>query len=191
MKDLTVRVVYTPNRKAVEQKKECRDNTVHIRFRDYDKPMIISGFNAKLTYVLTYLFNLNYQISLTDAQEKDFSAFWRKHINRFLDEDPEARFVLHYTAEVEVQAYPNYRKKGYDSPTRQFGSLAKGTYPEDTFYSIDSLITGLNLISLDEFLTNDKYELVIEENERVDKKYQNKVKKYKVKKKEIVESNLW
>ena len=61
-RDLTCSVLYTPSKNdlAIDSdnlKYLCRDNKIHIRFRDYNKKQVIRGFESKLTYLLTYLMN--------------------------------------------------------------------------------------------------------------------------------------
>ena len=53
---------YTPNKaKVIENVKyTCSDNKIHIRFKDFNSPQTIKGFEAKLTYLISYLVNYCY-----------------------------------------------------------------------------------------------------------------------------------
>ena len=59
---LTCSILYTPSVSRIKTnidnlKYICRDNKIHIRFKDYNKKQVIKGVEAKLTYLITYLMN--------------------------------------------------------------------------------------------------------------------------------------
>ena len=57
-KKLSYSLVYTPDTATSELTNPvCSDKRIHIRFRDFNKPQMISGFERKLTYLMTALMN--------------------------------------------------------------------------------------------------------------------------------------
>ena len=67
MTTLTYSLIYTPktitNYKA---KYVCSDCKVHIRLKDFNSPQIIRGFEAKLTYLISYIFHSNQCSNIED-----------------------------------------------------------------------------------------------------------------------------
>ncbi len=60
MKELSSRVIFIPRYDLELPKKIkfiCKDNTIHIRLKNYNKPQTIIGFSNKLAFLLTFLFS--------------------------------------------------------------------------------------------------------------------------------------
>lgn len=57
--ELELLVVKAPGKSVVDVSYSplCRDKKIHVRLQDYDKPMIIAGFEDKLEFLLTWLFH--------------------------------------------------------------------------------------------------------------------------------------
>lgn len=64
---LTYSLIYTPSTKSDgDVNYVCSDGKIHIRFRDFNSPQLIQGFERKLTYLMAYLTNFSYIHELFD-----------------------------------------------------------------------------------------------------------------------------
>ncbi len=187
----------------------CSDNKVHIRFRDYVGAETIAGLEAKLTYLLTYVFNKEFvytEVSRDDDRisSGNFEYLWNKYITRFLTTKSylEIRDLLreHFGVD-DILFMPKYTKSRYSNPWEQFGSLLPGTCilisSEDRLNgsgSLDAFLSALG-ISLEKFLLDDAYYLTLGEKagpQNINSKFIKKnIKKKHLKKKKIVTVVLW
>lgn len=181
MENLTLKYVVNPERVFNPNLNyACGDNKLHIRFRDYTKPQVISGFINKLTFVLTYLFNTEYRTTMEDSSITDFKEYWEKHLGLF-----KVLLAQKYNLSLETFEFkPNYTVKKYNVPKRQFGSIMTRSD-----YLGENLFELVSNEAIDIVLTNEpdtSYQLAT-------KKFKNKLNKKikKITKPEVVEVNLW
>lgn len=194
---LTYKYVFSPN----EVKSDlldinflCHDNKVHIRLRDYTKAEVLKGFEAKLTYLITYLFNYNFLPKFVG--KPDLKALL-KNFNTKSDEMKELNEALRPYMQEDfkgIKVTANYRKSGNFSP---FGTLDPDFCPtlKDGKLMIS---TGLKFFlksfntTLQDFLFNDAYEviLVVEKEKILYNKFKNRQERKKTKG-QTVEVSLW
>lgn len=139
-KKLSYRLIFSPNeaQKPVYAKYTCWDNKLHIRYRDFDRPEVISGFMDKLTYLITYVTNkkvLYETLNEADRDSHDFKAFWNKYVAKVYESNDFKTLVRAVKVSVPecegIELSKNYRKNAYGEALLQFGSLKVGTYPAD------------------------------------------------------------
>ena len=194
---LTYKYVFSPN----EVKSDlldinflCHDNKVHIRLRDYSKAEVLKGFEAKLTYLITYLFNYTFLPKFVGRS--DVKALL-KNFNSKSEEMKELNEALRPYMQEEfkgIKVSANYRKKSTFSP---FGTLEPDFCPT---LKDGKLITSTGLkfflksfnTTLQDFLFNDAYEvvLVVEKQKTLYNKFKNKQERKKTRGK-AVEVSLW
>lgn len=178
MKDLTFSLCFEPN---LESSKEisyvCYDNKIHIRFRDFYKPEIIAGFEKKLTYLITYLFNFSYKKTIIgNYSDKDL-------IDGFMHSTDmlELLKILKMCDEIDgIKLSINYRKNPNDNT---FGSIVENCYPKNMYDNINyigGLESFLRSIGLDllVYLFDDRYYIQIKPPaplQHVNKKFTNKL----------------
>jgi hypothetical protein len=201
MSKLTYYSVYRPNKDSKKFDKPnfvCKDNSIHIRLKNYNKPEVISGTINKLTYLIEYLLNYCY-LPNTLLDKNDTDAI----LNSFMNSDTMGKIAcilgnLKEQDNIKVKILKVYSKKYNVS----FGIMTPDVCPvgaDDDGKSKCSLLYFLDSlnISLKEYLYNDGFEIHIE-NEKPDKietvysKFTNKAIRYKNKhSKEYVNVDLW
>ena len=60
MTKLAYSLIFTPSTVSKDISHLCSDDKIHIRLDNFDKCCRIEGFERKLTYLLTYMFNYNF-----------------------------------------------------------------------------------------------------------------------------------
>lgn len=168
---LTYSIIYTPDL-ITEQgiNYVCSDNKIHVRFRDFNKPQMISGFEKKLTYLVTYLMNYSYTSELFEhCNEKTL-------INALLDSpDMEKIYnAIKYDKQIDFKCFrltANYKRK---EERIAFGKLEQTAFPlmYDEFGApksadLDTFLHKLK-IGLLEYLFNDSYSILIHEKTESD-----------------------
>lgn len=185
--ELTYSLMFTPSlSKQSLCNPVCSDKKIHIRFRDFNKPQVISGFEKKLTYLLAYLMNYSYISTLFDlknsVKEKIFNE--KALIDALLSsEDLNTIYQeIAVTKQLNFTGFKlttNYNKK---SETAAFGKLCQTAFPLDydafgdvKMCDLNTFLKKLN-ITLLEYLFNDAYAIVIHEidNSDVNVKFTNK-----------------
>ena len=181
-KDLTYSIYYTPNSDIETEAINyiCFDNKVHVRFRDFNSEMLIMGFERKLSYLLTYLMNYSYlpkvigmydEATLIDTflKSSDIAAIYSSISNNSCGKTFKG-----------IRLKPNYRK-GACEP---FGDVDMRCFPikiVDGVAQVGDLSTFLSTlkISLDEYLFNDSYVIILHEDRKLDinKKFINRQNK--------------
>ena len=144
--------------------------TEQIRFRDVNKPQVISGFERKLTYLMTYLMNYSYISELFDhCNEKTL-------INALLDsKDVEKLFnAIKYDKQINFKAFKlsaNYKRK---DELVIFGKLEQTAFPldYDEFNApmkgdLETFLRKLK-VGLLEYLFNDSYSIILHEKDEND-----------------------
>lgn len=160
----------------------CSDNKVHIRFRDYNSPQVIAGFEQKLTYLLTYLMNYSYlQKTLLAVNCEDvIKGFLKSSDVHEIDSCIRAETTnIRYKG---IKLRKKYSKHIYDD--HPYGNVEITCFP---IHIEDSLIkTGdLNFfisafkISLRDYLFNDNYIIIIDDikTSEMNRKFKNKMNK--------------
>ena len=180
--DLTYSIYYTPNADTADTiiNYICFDNKVHVRFKDFNTDMLIIGFEKKLAYLLTYLMNYSYLPKVIGMYD-DATL-----IDTFLKSSDVAAIYSSISKNTcgtnfkGIRLKPNYRK-GACEP---FGNVNVNCFPVrkvDGIIQIGDLHTFLSTlkISLDEYLFNDSYVVILHEDRKVDvnKKFINRQNK--------------
>lgn len=161
----------------------CSDNKVHIRFRDFDSPCVIAGFEQKLTYLISYL--MNYSFTKSTLYMYDHNQL----IEGFLKSKDVAEINACIRAESCNTKYKGIKLrkkycKVHDDSYSAFGNVNLACFPIHTEESI--VKTGdLNFflsafrISLRDYLFNDNYIIIIDEikTSEINKKFINKMTK--------------
>ena len=171
-KELTYSIFYTPSWDPLSHNElnyVCSDNKIHIRFRDFDNEQVISGFERKLTYLLTYLMNYSYLPSIIGKYDDKTLI---KNFSKSLDVLQVTHAIDLYISDRKskgIKLKVNYKK----SKCLPFGSVNKDCFPlnmKDDVIEVGSLKAFLNKlkINLDEYLFNDSYIIILRENKRKD-----------------------
>ena len=168
---LTYSIIYTPDLTTnAGVNYVCSDNKIHIRFRDFNKPQVISGFERKLTYLMTYLMNYSFVSELFDhCNEKTL-------INALLDSKDVQRIynAIKYDKQIDFKSFrltSNYKRK---EELVIFGKVEESAFPlmydEFGLKKIADLDTFLNKfkIGLLEYLFNDSYSIILHEKDETD-----------------------
>jgi len=145
----------------------CSDNKIHIRLRDYNKPEVITGFINKLTYLVTYLVNSGCTSSLESVRENPdaYLDTFCKNDSDFLRVVDLVKSSLHEPRYSGIKVTKVYRKKKVNKPN-SFGIISDGALPVEDNYKLGDLtyfVSSLR-IPLHEFLFNDAYAIVLQEN---------------------------
>lgn len=180
--DLTYSIYYTPNADNADEVINyiCFDNKVHVRFRDFNSEMLVIGFEKKLSYLLTYLMNYSYLPKVIGVYDN------ATLIDTFLKSSDVATIYSSISNNTcgktfkGIRLKPNYKK----SACEPFGSVNPRCFPAkvvDGVIQIGDLHTFLSTlkISLDEYLFNDSYVIILHEDKKVDinKKFINRQNK--------------
>lgn len=180
--DLTYSIYYTPDADNANEAINyiCFDNKVHVRFRDFNSEMLIIGFEKKLSYLLTYLMNYSYLPKVIGMYDN------ATLIDTFLKSSD---VVAIYTSIRNntcgktfkgIKLKSNYRKNACEP----FGKVNIKCFPTkvvDGVVQTGDLSTFLTTlkISLDEYLFNDSYVIILREDKKIDinKKFINRQNK--------------
>ena len=211
---LSYRLVFSPtnNKEEYTAKYTCWDNTLHVRFREYNKPEVISGFMNKLTFLLTYVVNKNvlYEVmTIEDIKENNFKKVWKKYSEFIYKSNSLEALNKIIGAKLKdfsgITISKNYRKSGYSDCMLQFGSISNHICPVDengrgslalfakTLFNLQ-YSDYLTMCQLQTFLFDDRYVIeIVEEDDNileVNSKYINKVEN-RNNKKAFDELDLW
>lgn len=182
-KKLTYSIYYTPSYDLKEHNDInyiCSDNKIHIRFRDYNKEEIISGFEKKLTYLLTYLMNYSYLPKTVGNYDT------KVLMDNFLKTDDVLEILNSISTYISAKVFKGFKlKANYKrSECLPFGCIDQDCFPlncNDNIYETGSLKDFLEKlkINLTEYLFNDSYMIIIRENKgkTVNNKFINKQNK--------------
>ena len=175
---LTYSILYTPDQTTNPGVNYvCSDKKIHVRFRDFNKEQVISGFEKKLTYLMSYLMNFSYITSLFDICDE------RTIMNALLDSKDVTRIYncIKYDMQIDFKSFrltPNYKK----SDCVAFGAVEQTAFPllYDEFGApkqgdIETFLNKLK-VSLLEYLFNDSYSIILHEKseDNVNEKFVNK-----------------
>lgn len=170
-KELTYSIYYTPSHDVEDAVINyiCFDNKVHVRFRDFNSEMLIIGFEKKLSYLLTYLMNYSYLPKVIGMYDENTL------INTFLKSSDIASIYSSISKNTcgkvfkGIKLKPNYRK----SECKPFGDVDFNCFPiklVDGLAQVSDLQTFLSTlkVSLDEYLFNDSYVVILREDKKID-----------------------
>ena len=166
---LVYSLVYTPLVKDWEEnhpKYTCSDNKIRIRLKDYNSSQLIEGFQAKLTYLISYLMNYCYLPRILTRSD-----------NQTLLEDflktPDIRkinfAIRDFTGDEKYKGLKlckNYNRK---SNIKFFGDVDISCFPIEEENGIERagnlalFLSNLGGIPLISYLFNDNYKLYIHE----------------------------
>lgn len=164
---LTCVLCYVPRKaKLIDQVKyTCLDNKIHIRFKDFNSPQTIKGFELKLTYLISYLFNYCY---LPTVLRKDSNQTLLKNFLSNSDLNEVLRTIKVFITPTKTNGFKlgkNYNRKD----NKFFGNVDINCFPlleKDGVTEIGSLKQFLKTfggIKLEDYLFNDGYEVVIKD----------------------------
>jgi hypothetical protein len=193
MNNSTYYLVYQPNLKEHSKPNIiCKDNTIHIRLKNYVRPEVISGTINKLTYLLCYLLNYCY-LPTTLLDKSDIEAIF----NGFLKSEDVISIKTKLCYSITLTKV--YSRK-YNMP---FGLLQPNICPVkannngESKCSLNCFLDTFN-VTLDDYLFNDGIEIHINNRnthkniEKAYTKFHNKTIRYKKKQnKEYINTNLW
>lgn len=169
---LTYSIIYTPDSTRINSDVNyvCSDNKIHVRFRDFNKPQTISGFEKKLTYLMTYLVNYSYISNLIKVcdEETIINAFSKSKdvlkIYSFIKHDKQIdfknfRFNANYTRKDETLPFGKIEQSAFPLCYDEFGILKEAT--------LDTFLSKLKVNILD-YLFDDSYSIILHEKETKD-----------------------
>ena len=167
---LTYSLVYTPLVKDWEYnhpKYTCSDNKIHIRFKDYNSPQLIEGFEAKLTYLISYLMNYCY---LPKILNKSDNKSLMEDFLKTSDINKINVVIKEFTGDGKykgLKLHKNYNKK---TNIKYFGEVNIECFPIEEENGIEKasnlslFLSNLGEIPLVSYLFNDNYKLYIHES---------------------------
>ena len=173
MSKLTYSVCYFPELDtSVEDRINftCFDNKVHIRFRDFNKPEVIAGFEKKLCYLLSYLMHYSYLPKTIGKYSIDTLLNDFSNTNDVL----EIISTINYYNQLEpisgIKMRRNYKKNVISKPFGELDSDCFSVKYESDIIKVcdlDYFLEKLN-ISLFDYLFNDKYQIIITNKKQSD-----------------------
>lgn len=165
--NLTCMLCYTPNdvNDALSLNYLCFDDKIHLRFRDFKSEMIISGFEKKLTYLLSYLMNYSYLPKVLNIYNNETL------IDTFLKSSDVTNIYNSIRKNIcnqkfkGIQLKANYKK----GECAAFGAVNSNCFPRRIIDGVEqagNLYTFLSAfnISLDNYLFDDRYKVIIMED---------------------------
>lgn len=164
MTELTFSLCYEPNMIISNENINYvfSDSKVHVKFDTFKSKQIIAGFERKLSYLITYLFNYNFKNTVVGNYDK------KALIDTFKKCDDMLciyKCIKDNICNKEIKGFKlnfNYNSKYKDL----FGSIAENCYPViiendiQHFCDLDEFLSSLH-VSLYDYLFNDRYYLVI------------------------------
>ncbi len=191
MANLTYSLIYTPSTITNDiVKYTCSDGRIHIRFKNFNGPQVIQGFESKLTYLVSFIFHENHCNSIEEFM--NLNDVWL--LNQYLEQGLSKYTFTSYKYRG-LKVFKNYDKQ---VNTDAFGVYNPSCFPhnlkEDNNHiegnKIDFFIKNLHIIDLNEFLFNEGYRIIIhKKKETKDNKFIRKQKKIKEKESNLIE--LW
>lgn len=180
--NLTYGILYNPEN-AVNNNINyiCSDNKIHIRFRDYTKEQVITGFEQKLAYLMTYLANYSEFKNMLERYTPD-------ELTKCMLQSSDVKNIfeaIRYAKQINFKGfklYQNYKKTATSLP---FGDVDSNAFPirKDTYEiiklgSLEYFLKKLK-IGLIDYLFNDGYSVIIyrKSTKDVNKKFINKENK--------------
>lgn len=143
----------------------CVDNKIHIRLKDYKNKEIISGFENKLRYLLSYLLNCCYLPTVLNTIEEDklLESFNKSSDMQNLTNMLKLNLIKFEFKGIKISK--NYKRNRCIS----FGDIDMNCFPltiEDNVIKTGSLFEFLHNfgdIDLIKYLFDDGYEVIIQE----------------------------
>jgi len=183
--DLTFSLIWTPSIEPNSNAKyTCSDNKVHIRLRDFNKPQIISGFEDKLAYLISFIF-----FSEKDKTLKDLlSSMYLEDINVVLE-----NYIVNKTGYKYkgLKIKENYSRKDKHNI---YGKIDINCFPFSELENCNYLdyFQQRFKINLYDFLFNDAYKIMIhKKQEQKENKFIRKKQKQDLVSNDSDLYNLW
>lgn len=168
------------------------DEKIHLKFNDFSKPQLISGFEQKCSYLITYLFNHVFKFKSIDHNDLLYpnKDLWEKYSFKFLTED-ESMFILKQTLMSNISnckgfvLLKNHKNTKNDNFWNSFGNIpilvcpSKITNYDQNEYSLSIFLETFSVKSLAEYLFDDSIEIKISYNstKKFDEKFKTKQSK--------------
>lgn len=175
---LTCSLLYTPSQGESYMENNnlkyiCKDNKIHIRFRDYNKKEIIKGVESKLTYLLTYLMNYWYLPQVIQKYDSN------KLIEDFLNTSVINKLIIQLRLFLNDSNFKGFKlKKNYKRKEfKNFGELNLNCFPShnikehkkneiEKIGSLDLFLEYFNLTDIITYLFDDSIRIIIHEEEK-------------------------
>lgn len=159
----------------------CSDNKVHIRFKDFNSPCVVAGFEQKLTYLLTYLMNYSYMQNalIHSGDDQLLEGFLKSSDVGVIN-----ACIRGESCNVKYKGIKLRKKysKVIDDTYAAFGDVNIAAFPihtQDSMVMTGSLDFFLSAfrISLRDYLFNDNYIVIIDEikTSKLNRKFINKM----------------
>jgi len=181
MNTLTYSLIYTPKTSTnYKAKYVCSDCKVHIRLKDFNSPQIIRGFEAKLTYLISYIFHSNQCSNIEDFMK--LNDVWI--LNSQLGE----KLVLLNDYKYKgLKILKNYNKQDY---INEYGEIDLDCFPVLNKNSLKTFINTFKITDIISFLLDDSYQIIIHKQREIrENKFNRKQTKIQNKKSDLIE--LW
>ena len=196
---LSCSICYIPSKAKLMDnvKYTCWDNKIHLRFRDYKTAQNIKGFESKLTYLISYLFNYCYLPTVLNDCDND------KLLSNFLSNSDLNKVLNAINIFINPFKTTGFKiGKNYNKSTcKYFGDNIITCFPltvSDGIVEIGSLnqfLSNFGGISLQDYLFNDGYEIHLRDFDNSEKlnKFQRKdiKRQEKINSKNIDLVDLW
>lgn len=155
---LTCSILYTPSVSQIKTnidnlKYICRDNKIHIRFKDYNKKQVIKGVEAKLTYLITYLMNYWYLPQVIQSYDST------KLIKNFLETKLMKEMILKLRLFLNSDTLKGFKlSKNYKrGESKDFGDISLSCFPshnkKEDIEKIGGLSLFLDYFNIPDFIT--------------------------------------
>lgn len=191
---LTCSLIYTPQYYK-EAKSNfsyvCSDDKIHFRFKDYNKEELIAGFDRKLSYLMTYLFNY---VFLPKMKPKTSQNDLITHFMNSSEVNLISNTIYPVLSVVKFKGFRPFLNYNKSQNIKPFGRLDKNCFPlmenmkENSF---ESFFSNLNTTLLD-YLFDDRIVILIHKYKelKLNTKFINKQDKLLKRYTESTESDL-
>lgn len=189
----TCSIVYTPIIKTdyYNAKYVCRDGKIHIRFRDFDKSQLIEGFEAKLAYLLAFIFyEGNYSSKEEFIKSNDIwllNVYLKRGIEKYNNCEYKGLLLLDNYNKKDKVTFGKHDPDCFPYPFRQY-SENDISYLEKS--KLNVFTEELKIANIIDFLFNDSYSIIIHKRKEIkENKFIRKQKRLKEKQSELFD--LW
>jgi len=190
----TCSILYNPETKTnyYNAKYVCADGKIHIRFRDFDKPQLIEGFEAKLAYLISFIFYEGGYSSKEEFLKSNdiwlLNEYLKRGIEKYNNYEYKGLLLLdNYSKKAETVTFGIHNLDCFPNPIRQ-------PYEDDNSYleksKLNVFTEEFKIGNIIDFLFNDGYKIIIHKRKEIkDNKFIRKQRKIQDKKSGLIE--LW
>lgn len=190
----TCSILYNPETKTnyYNAKYVCSDGKIHIRFKDFDKPQLIEGFEAKLAYLISFIFyEGNYSTKEEFLESNDIwllNEYLKRGIEKYNNYKYKGLFLLdNYSKKDETVRFGVHDSDCFPDPVRQ-NNENEGSYSSKN--KLNVFTEELKIGNIIDFLFNDSYKIIIHRKREIkENKFVRKQKKLQDKQSDLFE--LW